>query len=179
MFKITLAILVTMLISQAAHAQSCPKVLDASYSSLMGESVDLCDYSGKVVLAVNTASFCGNTRQYKGLEELYQKYKDRGLVVIGFPANNFGGQEPGTNEEIKEFCEVNYGVSFTMVEKTSVIGSDINPTFAELKRMTGETPGWNFHKYLISRDGTEAASFTASMRPNNKKLIAQLEAFLK
>jgi glutathione peroxidase len=119
---------------------ACPDILNHQMKTLDGKPVDLCDFAGKVVLAVNTASYCGNTPQYKGLESLYQKYKDQGLVVVGFPANDFGSQEPGTAKEIKDFCELTYGVKFPLMEKSSVVAGKANPVFAELTRITGNAP---------------------------------------
>lgn len=172
-----LASLVLFLMAQAAMA-ACPSVLDHRLNDLDGEPLDLCAFSGKVVLAVNTASYCGNTPQYEGLQALYDKYRDRGLVVIGFPANDFGSQEPGSNAEIKDFCEITYGVKFPMVEKTSVVAGRANPVFAELARMTNDTPEWNFHKYLVSRDGKRAYSYPARMKPENTKIVSRIEALL-
>lgn len=157
---------------------ACPKLLDHRMNDLDGNPVDLCQFAGKVVLAVNTASFCGYTRQYKGLEALYQKYRNRGLIVIGFPANDFGRQEPGSNDKIKEFCELTYGVRFPMVEKTSVVPDKANPVFTELAHMTDEAPQWNFHKYLISRDGRRAISYPSAVAPDNEEVTRQLEALL-
>ena len=157
---------------------ACPSVLDHQMKNLDGKPVDLCDFAGKVVLAVNTASFCGNTPQYKGLEALYQRYQGRGLVVVGFPANDFGAQEPGSSKEIKDFCELTYGVKFPMLEKTSVVPGKANPVFAQLEKMTGEAPEWNFHKYLISRDGSRAYSFSARTQPESSALVSQIEALL-
>jgi glutathione peroxidase len=165
-----------LLLSEAAMA--CPSVLNHKFNNLDGKPVNLCDYAGKVVLAVNTASYCGNTPQYKGLEALYSKYKDQGLVVIGFPANDFGSQEPGTAKEIKDFCELTYGVKFPMIEKTSVVPGKANPVFAELTRMTGDAPEWNFHKYLLSRDGKRAVSFSARTKPESAEVVKQIEALL-
>lgn len=157
---------------------ACPGVLDHQMKNLDGKPVDLCEFAGKVVLAVNTASFCGNTPQYKGLEALYQKYRSRGLVVVGFPANDFGAQEPGSSKEIKDFCELTYGVKFPMLEKTNVVPGKANPVFAQLEKMTGEAPEWNFHKYLISRDGSRAYSFPARTQPENSAIVGQIEALL-
>ncbi len=159
-------------------AMACPNVLNLQTKNLAGQAINLCDYAGKVVLAVNTASFCGNTPQYKGLESLYQKYKDKGLVVVGFPANDFGSQEPGTAKEIKDFCELTYGVKFPMLEKSSVVPGKANPVFAELAKMTGETPGWNFHKYVIARDGKRAFSFSARTQPESSDIVRQIETLL-
>ncbi|HWQ40277.1 MAG TPA: glutathione peroxidase [Burkholderiales bacterium] len=157
---------------------ACPAVLDHAMKDLDGRPIDLCRFAGKVVLVVNTASYCGNTPQYKGLESLYEKYQDKGLVVVGFPANDFGGQEPGSAQEIKEFCELTYGVRFPMVEKTSVVPGKANPVFAELARMTGETPEWNFHKYLVSRDGRRAYSFSARTQPESIQVLSRIEELL-
>ena len=156
----------------------CPPVLDHRFDNLNGEPIDLCTFSGKVVLIVNTASYCGNTPQYRGLQALYDKYRNRGLVVIGFPANDFGSQEPGSNEEIRDFCELTYGVEFPMVEKTSVVAGRANPVFTELAKMTNQTPEWNFHKYLVSRDGSRAFSYPARMQPQNKEIVSRIEALL-
>ena len=157
---------------------ACPELLDHQFNNLDGKPLDLCQFAGKVVLAVNTASFCGNTPQYKGLEALYQKYKDRGLVVLGFPANDFGSQEPGSSKEIKDFCELTYGVKFPMVEKTSVVPGKANPVFAQLTRMTGAAPEWNFHKYLIARDGKRAFSYAARTQPQANEVVSRIEQLL-
>ena len=157
---------------------ACPDVLNHQLKNLDGEPMDLCQFAGKVVLAVNTASYCGNTPQYKGLQALYQKYGSRGLVVVGFPANDFGYQEPGTNTEIRDFCELTYGVEFPMVEKTSVVPGKANPVFAELTKMTSDAPEWNFHKYLLSRDGDRAFSYPARMNPQNPEIVSRIEALL-
>jgi len=175
------ALLVTLisltLISEVSMA-ACPDLLNHRMNNLDGKPVNLCDYAGKVVLAVNTASYCGNTPQYKGLESLYQKYRDKGLVVVGFPANDFGSQEPGTAKEIKDFCELTYGVKFPLMEKSSVVPGKANPVFAELARMTGDAPEWNFHKYLIARDGKRAFSFAARTQPETGEIVKQIEALL-
>ena len=157
---------------------ACPSVLDHRLNDLDGNPMDLCDFAGKVVLAVNTASYCGNTPQYKGLEAIYEKYKDRGLIVVGFPANDFGAQEPGSNKEIRDFCELTYGVKFPMVEKTSVVPGKANPVFAELTAMTNDAPEWNFHKYLLSRDGTQAFSYPARMPPESPNIVSRIEDLL-
>lgn len=157
---------------------ACPELLDHQFRNLEGKPLDLCQFAGKVVLAVNTASFCGNTPQYKGLEALYQKYKDQGLVVVGFPANDFGSQEPGSSKEIKDFCELTYGVKFPMVEKTSVVPGKANPVFAQLAKMTGEAPEWNFHKYLIARDGQRAFSYAARTQPQAQEMVTRIEQLL-
>jgi len=157
----------------------CPTVLNHTFNRLQtGKPESLCQYRGKVVLIVNTASFCGYTHQYEGLEALYRKYKDRGLVVVGFPSNDFGGQEPGTNHEIAEFCRLTYGVEFPMFEKSSVTSIRTNPLYAELLARTGQSPQWNFHKYLVDRDGYRVTSFGSRVEPDNRELIAALEKLL-
>ena len=176
-FITVLLLPVLLLIAQPAMS-ACPDVLNHRLKTLEGEPMDLCTFSGKVVLAVNTASYCGNTPQYEGLQALYRKYRDRGLVVIGFPANDFGYQEPGSNEEIRDFCELTYGVEFPMIEKTSVVAGKANPVFVELARMTNDTPEWNFHKYLVSRDGSRAFSYPARMKPQSPDIVSRIESLL-
>jgi glutathione peroxidase len=127
------------------------------------------------VLVVNTASECGYTPQYEGLEALYRKYRDRGLVVLGFPSNDFGGQEPGSNKEIAAFCVNQYAIDFPMFAKTRL---KKNPLYADLVRTTGATPRWNFHKYLIDRTGQEVLSFDTRVAPEDPKLVAAVEKML-
>jgi len=163
----------------AADADACPAVLNFSFSSLQtGKTESLCQYRGKVLLIVNTASYCGYTHQFEGLEALYRKYKSRGLVVLGFPTNDFGGQEPGTNAEIAEFCRLTYGVEFPMFEKSSIKNLQSNPLFAELIARTGQSPSWNFHKFLVDRDGNRVASFGTRVEPDNRELVTALEKLL-
>ena len=157
---------------------ACPPLLDRKVSNLQDEAVSLCQFRGKVLLVVNTASECGFTPQYEGLEKLYQRYRDRGLVVLGFPANDFGGQEPGSNKQIAEFCQVNYGVSFPVFAKSSVVGTNANPVFRELAATTGSAPRWNFHKYLVDRSGTPVASFATRVEPLDPKVTREIERLL-
>ena len=138
----------------------------------------MCQYQGKVLLVVNTASQCGFTYQYEGLEALYRKYKDRGLVVVGFPSNDFGGQEPGTNKDIAEFCRTKYGVQFPMFEKQSVTSLADNAFYAELAAKTGDKPRWNFHKYLVDRQGQRVQSFASTVEPGNRDLVGTIERLL-
>jgi glutathione peroxidase len=156
----------------------CPPLLARQFPNLQDEPVSLCQFKGKLILIVNTASQCGYTPQYEGLEALYRRYKDRGLVVLGFPANDFGAQEPGSSKEIARFCEVNYGVSFPMFAKTSVVGTDANPLYRDLAARSGQRPQWNFHKYLVDRDGTVVASFESRVTPRDARLTAQIERLL-
>jgi glutathione peroxidase len=170
--------LLTFLTLSSEVTMACPDLLNHQMKNLDGQTVNLCDFAGKVILAVNTASYCGNTPQYKGLEALYQKYKDKGLVVVGFPANDFGAQEPGSSKEIKEFCELTYGVKFPMMEKTSVVEGKANPVIAGLIRKTGDAPEWNFHKYLLSRNGEKAFSYSARTKPESAEIVSQIEKLL-
>ncbi|HEY5801630.1 MAG TPA: glutathione peroxidase, partial [Burkholderiaceae bacterium] len=150
----------------AAAAASCPALLNKDFKRLQDEAPqNLCQYAGKVVLVVNSASKCGYTGQYEGLEALHKKYSGRGLVVLGFPSNDFLGQEPGTNKEIADFCYNTYGVQFPMFAKTSVKGADANPLHAELAKITGVAPKWNFHKYLIDRNGKVVAQYPSKVTP--------------
>jgi glutathione peroxidase len=154
-------------------------VLDYSFPGLVsGKPQSLCEYSGKVVLAVNTASQCGYTPQYEGLEALYKRYQKRGLVVIGFPSNDFGGQEPGSNKEVAEFCQLNYGVSFPMFEKSAVSGPQANPFYVALAQRAGAAPRWNFHKYLIDRSGSRVLSFETGVTPNDARVAREIERML-
>ena len=155
-------------------------LLDQDFRRLAStQEVNLCDaYSGKVVLVVNTASKCGNTPQYDGLEKLYDQYGEEGLVVLGFPSNDFMGQEPGTEENIEEFCRLTYGVEFPMFEKTSVKKDNADPFYAALAESAGTYPTWNFHKYLIGRDGELISDFSPRTQPYDEKLVAAIEQAL-
>ena len=157
---------------------SCPALLDHKFNSLQGKHENLCQYAGKVVLVVNTASYCGYTEQYKGLQAIYDKYRKQGLVVIGFPANDFGKQEPGSNAEVADFCERTYQVRFPMYEKTSVLEGRANPLFQQLFTITGQRPKWNFHKYLVARDGTTVTSYTSQVAPQSSEMLNQIEKLL-
>lgn len=154
---------------------ACPGLLQQSFLRLQDEKPQsLCQYSGKVVVVVNTASFCGFTPQYQGLEALYARYKDRGLVVLGFPSNDFS-QETGSNKEIADFCENTFGVKFPMFTKTSVTGKDANPLFKQLAAKTGTMPRWNFYKYVIARDGSSVTSFNSTADPAGRAFIQEIE----
>lgn len=159
----------------AAYPANCPPLLRQSYDRLQDEKPQsLCQYTGKVLLVVNTASFCGFTRQYQGLEALDRKYRAKGLVVLGFPSNDFS-QETGSNKEVADFCENTFGVKFPMFVKSSVRGREANPLFQELARQSGTTPKWNFYKYLVSRDGKVVAAYSSMTEPNDRELLATLE----
>jgi glutathione peroxidase len=155
---------------------ACPPLLDRSLQTLDERRESLCQYAGKVLLVVNTASQCGYTPQYDGLEALYRKYRDRGLVVLGFPMNDFGGQEPGSNQEISSFCVNQYAVDFPMFAKTELRA---NPLYAELRKATGEAPQWNFHKYVVDRSGKRVQSFATRVEPDDPKLVNAIERLLE
>ncbi|UCV01613.1 glutathione peroxidase [Acidovorax radicis] len=165
-------------LAQAAEAtQTCPATLQHTFPRLQDEKPQsLCQYAGRVVLVVNTASFCGFTGQYKGLEELYARYKDKdkGLVVLGFPSNDFA-QEKGSNQEIADFCENTFGVKFPMFAKSSVKGPRASPLYRQLAQLSGTAPRWNFHKYLLARDGTLVDSYSSLTGPDNKGLVRAIE----
>ena len=159
----------------AATDAGCPALLRHTFPRLQDEKPQsLCQYRGKVLLVVNTASFCGFTPQYEGLEKLHARYKDRGLVVLGFPSNDFA-QEKGSNKEIADFCENTFGVKFPMFGKSAVRGRDANPLFRQLAERSGQAPAWNFHKYLVARDGTVAASYGSKTTPDDRALLRALE----
>ncbi len=165
--------------ADSASAADCTPLLDHSFPALLtGKPQSLCQYKGKVVLVVNTASACGYTPQYEGLEALYKRYAARGLVVIGFPSNDFGAQEPGSNKEVAEFCQLNYGVSFPMVEKTVVSGASANPLYAALAKQGGGAPQWNFHKYLIDRSGTRVSGYASAIDPGSPRMTREIEKLL-
>jgi glutathione peroxidase len=165
------------LVAQPASAESCAAPLNHTFNPLLGgKPASLCQYTGKVLLVVNTASQCGYTYQYEGLEKLYRKYRDRGLAVVGFPANDFGAQEPGSNQQIAEFCKVNFGVSFPMFEKLAT-PIPRNPFYSQLIAASGRAPRWNFHKYLIDKSG-RIASFDSNVEPGGAELTAAIEKAL-
>jgi glutathione peroxidase len=174
---VALAALATPPPSSSAESP-CPSVLNHKFANLQDEPVSLCQFSGRVLLIVNTASECGYTPQYEGLEKLYRRYRDKGFAVLGFPANDFGGQEPGSNQQIAQFCRLNYGVTFPMFAKTSVVGTNGNPLFHELAAKTGKPPRWNFHKYLLSRAGQPVAAFESAIAPEDARMTLQIEKLL-
>jgi glutathione peroxidase len=166
-----------------AHADpksSDKTAYDFSFESLDGKPLPLAQYKGKVLLVVNTASKCGFTPQYKGLEALYNKYKDRGLIIIGVPSNDFGEQEPGTATEIKHFCELNYGVTFPMTSKYDVVGDSAHPFYKWIHGVLGfnSAPKWNFHKYLIDTAGKPVDWFASTTTPDSDKLTQAIEQLL-
>lgn len=162
-------------VAAMAAAPACPALLQQTFPRLQDEKPQpLCQYAGKVLLVVNTASFCGFTPQYEALERLHAKYHDAGLVVLGFPSNDFA-QESGSNKEIADFCENTFGVKFPMFAKSAVRGNDANPLFRQLAAESGRAPLWNFHKYLISRDGKVIDNYSSLTRPDDPALVRALE----
>jgi len=171
----------SLLLAVAAGAVAAnSNLLDQDFRRLASEEVvNIGDeYAGKVLLVVNTASKCGNTPQYDGLEKLYQQYGNDGLVVLGFPSNDFFGQEPGTEEEIQTFCRLTYKVKFPMFEKVTVRKGEAHPFFDQLAAEAGTYPTWNFHKYLIGRDGKVIREFSPGTQPYDEDLVSQIEAAL-
>jgi glutathione peroxidase len=154
---------------------------ELAFEDIDGQSFSLTEYLGHVILLVNTASQCGYTPQYSGLEALWRYYRASGLVVIAIPSHDFGGQEPGTAIEIKDFCQFNYGISFRITAKQKILGPDAHPFFQWVKTHlgAGALPRWNFHKYLLARSGEMIASFATQTRPDDPALIAKIEAALK
>ena len=170
------------LIGMPVASASCPDLLNHEFPKLQDDTPqNLCMYRNSVGLVVNTASFCGFTKQYEGLENLYKKYKSKGLVVLGFPSGNFRNQEYSSNKKIAEFCKNTYGVKFPMFAKSNVIDTGdtlANPLFKKLSALA-EPPRWNFHKYLISRDGDFHKSFSSFTSPTSKSLVREIEILLK
>jgi len=167
--------LISLVLLTGNAMAACPALLDRKMDTIHEHTQSLCQYAGKVVLVVNTASQCGYTPQYDGLEALYRRYRERGLVVLGFPSNDFGGQEPGSNKEIETFCVNQYAIDFPMFAKTEL---KRNPLYTDLAKATGAAPRWNFHKYLIDRSGREVQSFDTKVDPNDPKLLAAIERLL-
>jgi len=186
-YKNAFVLIVVFIFQMTVLAQTKEKQMETQpplYSFTMktidGKDKQLSDYKGKVLMIVNVASKCGHTPQYKGLEALYEKYKDSGFMILGFPANNFFSQEPGTNEEIKIFCSVNYGVTFDMFSKISVKGDDQHPLYHYLTEKS-QVPGvvkWNFQKYLVDRKGNVVTKFSPSTKPTEKEVIDEIEKLL-
>ena len=167
-----------MAVTAGAAQASCPSLLNHRFARLQdGAPQSLCEFQNKVLLVVNTASFCGFTPQYEGLEKLYAEKKNDGLVILGFPSNDFN-QETGTNKQVAELCFNTYGVAFPMFEKTVVRGEQANGFYQALRQASGTAPLWNFHKYLVSRDGTRVQSFNSLNSPDDRALRRAIEAEL-
>lgn len=173
------ALAVSLIALSSGAWAGCPALLDERMDTLMQGETSLCQYSGKVLLVVNTASRCGYTPQYEGLERLHRRFAGRGLVVLGFPSNDFGSQEPGGAKEIAQFCQVNYGVGFPMFAKTVVTADGANPFYEKLARASSSRPQWNFHKYLVDRRGEKVLAFPSRVDPEDPKLVAEIERLLE
>ncbi len=156
---------------------SCNDLYNHQFTTLNGESFDLCKYQDKPILVVNTASKCGFTPQFEGLEGLYEQYKDQGLLVIGFPSNDFK-QELSEDAKIGDFCKMTYGVKFPMMSKSAVRGSDVNPFYKQLIEKTGKAPKWNFYKYVIAPNGEKITVFSSITKPNSKDLLKEITPHL-
>ena len=175
-----LVVLVALLLPAAGPKGFAMSAHDFAFTTIDGAPLPLTRYRGKAVLVVNTASQCGFTPQYDGLQTLWERYRGRGLVVLGVPSNDFGRQEPGVNAEIKTFCEVNFRVDFPLTEKQAVIGPDAHPFYRWIAQALGEgaAPRWNFHKYLIGPDGKLAGTFPSRVEPMSDELLRAVEAAL-
>jgi glutathione peroxidase len=164
--------------SVTANAAPCAELYNHQYTTLQGEKINLCDYQDKPILVVNTASKCGFTPQFEALEGLYKKHKERGLLVIGFPSNDFR-QELDDNKAIGDFCKLTYAVNFPMTPKSSVAGANANPFYKQLAQKTGQTPKWNFYKYVILPGGKEVYGFESKVLPDSAEIMDKIKPFLK
>lgn len=168
-------------INMESKANACPPALDFTVRALDEDrKVNLCEeYKGKLVMIVNTASKCGFTPQFEGLEALHEKYKDKGFVVLGFPSNDFANQDPGSEKQVAEFCRLTYGVKFPMFEKTHAAKSNASPIYKKLAELSGgKYPKWNFYKYVISPEGELIGSYSSFTKPNAKRLVKLIESNL-
>jgi glutathione peroxidase len=176
-------LLLGLMITMAGSAFAASNIYDFTLPSIDGKPMPLADFKGKVVLVVNVASRCGYTPQYTALEALYEKYKDQGFVIVGFPANNFGGQEPGTNDEIKTFCSRKYNVTFPLYSKVSVKGDDQTPLYQYLTKQTDPSIAgdikWNFTKFLVDRNGRVVQRFESAVTPDSPEVVSAVEKQLK
>lgn len=177
---LSLAAMVMVPSSQAPAGTPSGTAFDFKFQSIDGTDMPLAQWRGKVLLVVNTASFCGFTKQYAGLQELWSKYENKGLVVIGVPSNDFGGQEPKAEGEIKKFCEGAFGVTFPLTEKQAVVGPNAHPFYKWAAAAAGEggTPSWNFHKYLVGRDGRLVRSISTRAAPMSNEVVSLVEKAL-
>src|SRR6187549_744055 len=174
----TLLALTCTLLMAATVSAADPSLYDIKLKDIDGKDTSLKAYAGKPLLIVNVASKCGYTRQYTGLEEVWRKYKDKGLIVLGFPSNDFGGQEPGTNDEIKQFCSSKFDVTFPLFDKLHTKGPEQHPLYAALTGPTSPVPGpvkWNFGKFLVSRDGKILSRYDSKVEPESAELASAIE----
>jgi glutathione peroxidase len=177
------SLIIGLVLIMAESAFAASNIYGFTLPSLDGEPLPLANFKGKVVMVVNVASRCGYTPQYTGLEALYEKYKDQGFVILGFPANNFGGQEPGTNQEIKKFCSTKYSVTFPLYSKVSVKGDDETPLYQYLTKQADPTHTgdikWNFTKFLVDRNGNVVQRFEPAVTPDSAEVVSAVEKLLK
>lgn len=180
LFRSSLVAVLLAFAGAPAAADPAASAYDFGFTAIEGGPLPLSQFKGKTVLLVNTASQCGFTPQYEGLQALWERYRDRGFVVLGVPSNDFGGQEPGSEAEIKQFCEVNFEVDFPLTAKEHVVGDAAHPFYRWAAERLGiaAKPRWNFHKYLIDRSGKQVQSFDTRVEPNDPKLIQQVEKLL-
>ncbi len=157
---------------------ACSELYNHQLVTLQGDKLNLCDYQDKPILVVNTASKCGFTPQFDALEGLYSKYKDKGLLVVGFPSNDFR-QEPGNDKQIGDFCKLTYSVKFPMITKSSVTGSNANPLYKQLSAKTGQAPMWNFYKYVILPGGKNVYAFSSDVKPDSSEIVDRIKLGLK
>lgn len=177
--KLLLTLLsLTILGASNMASAACSALYNHQLTTLQGEKLDLCDYQDKPILVVNTASKCGFTPQFEALEAMYSKYKSKGLLVIGFPSNDFK-QEPGDNKQIGEFCKLTYAVKFPMMSKSSVTGTNANPLYKQLIEKTGQSPQWNFDKYVILPGGKQVAAYSSDVQPDSKEILSKIKPHLK
>ena len=180
MKKILILFIIMFSFFTKSNAQYDQLATEFSFNGVQGNSINLSDYKDNVIVVVNVASRCGFTYQYEGLQELWSEYKDKGLVIVGVPSNNFR-QEPGTNKEIKDFCETTFGINFPITEKLSVVGKDAHPFFLWAKKNHGSSavPKWNFHKIIIGKNGKVLETFSSITKPSSKKFISAIEKEIK
>ena len=180
MTRFTIATLAATLFLVGGSAAKAETAHDFAFDAIDGGALPMSQFEGKAVLVVNTASFCGYTPQYEGLQRLWSEYKDKGLIVLGVPSNDFGGQEPGTAEEIKDFCEANFDVDFPLTAKEVVKGSNAHSFYqwAAAEKGSKNAPSWNFHKYLVAPDGSLVEAFPSRVTPMSNELVAAVEANL-
>ena len=179
--KLFLLIIMISFLSNIASADYEKLAYEFTFKDLDGSTLSLSEYKGKVIVVVNVASQCGFTKQYEDMQKVWQKYKEEGVVMLGVPSNDFGKQEPGSNEDIKNFCEAKFGISFPMTEKVLVKGSDAHPFYIWAQKNHGKSaiPKWNFHKIIIDKDGKVAETFSSITNPSSNKFIKVLEKLIK
>ena len=179
-FKLFILIIMISFLSNTLNADYKKLAYDFKFKDLDGSNLSLSEYKGKVIVVVNVASQCGFTKQYEDMQKVWMKYQEKGLVMLGVPSNDFGNQEPGNNEDIKNFCEAKFGISFPMTEKVLVKGTEAHPFYVWARENHGESaiPKWNFHKIIINRDGKIAETFSSITNPSSKKFINAIEKLL-